>query len=142
MFTAPTAQGSMPSAKPVVLDARWAVAIVLVPLNPRGICEANAIRIGLQLWLVTQWQGHGRSPGIWRPVRIVRLDEFDLRPMGERLVLVRPMASRVFRGKKGAAGHEVVLDPQILVDFGRSLPVAEAAARRRSRVSNNEGENE
>ncbi|QSI29143.1 hypothetical protein GNX71_05955 [Variovorax sp. RKNM96] len=124
-------------AKPTVLDAGTAAAVVLVPLNPRGICETDALRIGRQLWLVTQWHGAGLPQGVWRPVRMIRVDDFQVRPMGDRLVLVEPMATRLFKGKATFPGHEVLLHPDILVDFGSSTPVTEAAARRRRRVASN-----
>jgi hypothetical protein len=123
--------------KPAVLDAETAAVVVLVPLNPRGICETDAIRMGKQLWLVTQWYGEGLPKGVWRPVRMIRIDGLECCPMGDRLVLVGPMASRVFQGTGTCAGHEILLDPDILVDFGLSTPVIEAAARRRRRVASN-----
>jgi|GEM_PF-3223076 len=121
-------------AKPTVLDAETAAAVVLVPLSPRGICETDAVRIGRQLWLVTQWRCEGLPPGVWRPVRMIRIDGLEHCPMGDRLVLVEPMAGRAFTGKGAFPGYEILLHPEILVDFGASMPVTEAAARRRRRV--------
>lgn len=121
-------------AEPTVLDAETAAAVVLVPLNPRGICETDAIRMGRQLWLVTQWCCEGLPLGVWRPVRMIRIDGLESRPMGDRLVLVEPMAGQAFKGKGAFPGHEILLHPEILVDFGASMPVTEAAARRRRHV--------
>jgi len=122
------------TAEITVLDADKVASVVLVPLNPRGICETDAIRLGNQLWLVTQWLGAGPPRAVWRPVRMIRIDGFQIRPMGDRLVLVEPMATRLFKGKGTFPGHEVLLRPDILVDFGLSMPVTEAIARRRRRI--------
>ena len=108
--------------------------MVLVPLNPRGICETDAIRIGSQLWVVTQWHGAASSSRFWRPARMICTESIQHSPMGSRLVLNEPMPTRVFKGKRSAAGYEIRLEPEIFVNFGSSMPVAEAAERRRRQL--------
>lgn len=121
-------------AWPAVLDAAQAVVVVLVPLNPRGIWEAEAIRIGSQLWVVTQWHGAASSPQIWRPARMICTEGIKYSPMGSRLVLDEPMPARVFKGKRTSASYEVWLHPEIFVHFGASLPLAEVAGRSRRQL--------
>ena len=116
---------SRPATAPVAFKAAEAVVKVLVSLNPRGICEADALRLGAQLWLVTEWRQVRSAAGIWRPVRMIRIDDLKWSPMGGHLVLLEPMATRLFKGQGPTrSAHEIRRDPQILVDFGASFPAA------------------
>lgn len=114
-----------------VLDAGTATVKVLVPLSVKGICEADAIRIGRQLWLVTGWHCTESAARVWWPVRMIRIDTFDLSPMGDRLVLVAPIATRVFKGKGAdSRDHDIRLAPRIPVNFGASIPAFGRLRRR------------
>lgn len=89
-----------PFAADIVLDAEKAASVAILPLNPRGICETDAIQMGAQLWLVTEWHHVRPSPGIWRPKRMIQANLLRCSPMRRRLVLADPMSSQVFNGRQ------------------------------------------
>lgn len=136
MAAAAIARGLLPLAdKPVVRSVLKVTAVVLVPLNPRGISETEAIQIDARLWLVTKWHRIAAPRVLWRPMRMICIDAQDCSPMGPRLVLNVPMGQRVFRGQGNWPGYEIWLHPDIFVDFGSSFPAGPTTGRARRPAS-------